>query len=238
MSGPRCSICSLWDRIPGARSTNGRSPELVTRAFYLSSEGHANSKAGDGELYRHPVRKERPDTFTYDPKNPVPTVGGAICCEPRILPPGPLEQSVVEQRSDVLVYTSAPLSEDLEVTGPVKAILYASTSANDTDFTAKLVDVQPGGRALGVCDGLQRLRYRLSLDKPVFVKRNSVYQITVDAGVTSYVFSTGHRIRLEVSSSNFPRFDRNLNSSAPNATVAKLARPNRPSSMKRVTLPR
>ena len=193
-------------------------------AFYLSSEGHANSKEGDGELYRHPVRKERPDTFTYDPKNPVPTVGGAICCEPKILPPGPLEQSAVEQRSDVLVYTSAQLSDDLEVTGPVKAVLYASTSANDTDFTVKLVDVQPGGRAVSVCDGLQRLRYRLSLDKPVFVKRNSVYQITVDAGVTSYVFSTGHRIRLEVSSSNFPRFDRNLNSSAPNATVTKISK--------------
>lgn len=193
-------------------------------AFYLSSEGSANSKAGDGELYRHPVRKERPDTFTYDPKSPVPTVGGPICCEPKILPPGPLDQSAVEKRSDVLVYTSAPLSEDLEVTGPVKAILYASTSANDTDFTAKLVDVEPGGRALGVCDGLQRLRYRLSLDKPVFVKRNSVYQISVDVGVTSYVFSTGHRIRLEVSSSNFPRFDRNLNSSAPNATVTKISK--------------
>ncbi len=193
-------------------------------AFYLSSEGHANSKAGDGELYRHPVRKGRPDTFTYDPKNPVPTVGGAICCEPKILPPGPLEQSAVEQRPDVLVYTSAPLREDLEVTGPVKAILYASTSANDTDFTAKLVDVQADGRAFAVCDGLQRLRYRLSLDKPVFVKRNSAYQITIDTGVTSYVFSNGHRIRLEISSSNFPRFDRNLNSSARNADSTRIVK--------------
>jgi hypothetical protein len=191
-------------------------------AFYLSSGGHANSKAGDGELYRHPVRKAKPDIFTYDPRNPVPTIGGALCCEPKILPPGPLEQSAVEQRPDVLVYTSGPLSEDLEVTGPVKAVLYASTSANDTDFTAKLVDVQPDGGALAVCDGLQRLRYRLSLDEPVFVKRNSVYQISIDAGVTSYVFTNGHRIRLEVSSSNFPRFDRNLNSSAPNANVTKM----------------
>ncbi len=193
-------------------------------AFYLSSEGRANGKAGDGELYRHPVHREPPDSFTYDPKNPVPTAGGAICCEPKVLPPGPLEQSAVEQRPDVLVYTSGPLHEDLEVTGPVKTILYASTSANDTDFTSKLVDVQPDGRALAVCDGLQRLRYRLSLDKPVFVKRNSVYQINIDTGVTSYVFSTGHRIRLEISSSNFPRFDRNLNSSAPNANATKLTK--------------
>lgn len=189
--------------------------------FYLSSGGHANTRAGDGALSRQPVRKASPDTFTYDPKNPVHTAGGAICCESKILPPGPLEQSAAEQRPDVLVYTSAPLSEDMEVTGQVKTLLYVSTSANDTDFTAKLVDVQADGRPLAVCDGIQRMRYRLSLDKPVFVKRNARYQIAIDAGVTSYVFFSGHRIRLEVSSSNFPRFDRNLNSADSNADVAK-----------------
>jgi putative CocE/NonD family hydrolase len=192
--------------------------------FYLTSEGHANSGEGDGGLSRLTTRKARPDTFIYDPRNPVPTVGGAICCEPKILPPGPLEQSSVEQRHDVLVYTSDPLGEDVEVTGPVKALLYVSTSANDTDFTAKLVDVDRDGHALAVCDGLQRLRYRLSLEKPVFVKRNAVYQITIDAGVTSYVFAAGHHIRLEVSSSNFPRFDRNLNSSGPNADATKIVK--------------
>ncbi len=192
--------------------------------FYLDSNGHANSRGGDGILTRHPIPKARPDTFVYDPKDPVPTVGGAICCEPKILPPGPLEQSNVEQRKDVLVYTSGPLGEDVEVTGPVKALLYVSTSANDSDFTAKLVDVERDGHALAVCDGLQRLRYRLSLEKPVFVKRNAVYQIAIDAGVTSYVFAAGHRIRLEVSSSNFPRFDRNLNSAALNGDVTKIAK--------------
>jgi putative CocE/NonD family hydrolase len=192
--------------------------------FYLSSDGHANSREGDGGLSRRNTRKARPDIFVYDPRNPVPTVGGAICCEPKILPPGPLEQSSVEQRHDVLVYTSDALGEDVEVTGPVKALLYVSTSANDTDFTAKLVDADRNGHALAVCDGLQRLRYRLSLEKPVFVKRNAVYQITIDAGVTSYVFAAGHRIRLEVSSSNFPRFDRNLNSSGPNADVTKIVK--------------
>lgn len=180
--------------------------------IYLSSNGHANSASGDGRLQWQTVRRSQADVFTYDPKFPVPTMGGSICCDPKLLPPGPLDQSPVETRQDVLVYTSAPLPESIEVTGPVRAVLYVATSANDTDFTAKLVDVQPDGKALIITDGIQRLRYRLSLDKPVFVKRNTAYQISIDTGVTSYVFAAGHRLRLEVSSSNFPRFDRNLNS--------------------------
>jgi len=189
--------------------------------LYLESEGGANSSAGNGTLRWQPVSRSKTDTFTYDPRDPVPTKGGAICCEPKILPPGPLDQTAVEARNDVLVYTSAPLAEDLEVTGPVRTILYVSTSANDTDFTAKIVDVAPGGRPLLVTDGIQRLRYRLSLAKPIFVKHNQAYQISVDAGVTSHVFASGHRIRLEVSSSNFPRFDRNMNTTAPNAEQGK-----------------
>lgn len=189
--------------------------------LYLRSDGHANTKAGDGTLQWKPVQKSPDDVFVYDPKNPVPTTGGSICCEPTILAPGPLDQSAVEARSDVLVYTSPPLTVETEVTGPVRTVLYASTSANDTDFTAKLVDVQPDGRPLLVTDGIQRLRYRLSLDRPVFVKRNSAYQVSVDSGVTSYVFAPGHRIRVEVSSSNFPRFDRSLNSLRPNADEFK-----------------
>ncbi len=191
-------------------------------ALYLSSKGHANSTAGDGALYWHRVEKSAADVFTYNPKNPVPTVGGAICCEANLLPPGPLDQTAVEARSDVLVYTSTPLSEEMEVTGPVRVVLYVATSANDTDYTAKLVDVDPEGRPLLVSDGIERLRYRLSLAQPVFVKRNTPYQINIDAGVTSYVFATGHRIRLEVSSSNFPRFDRNLNSFRANADETRI----------------
>lgn len=179
--------------------------------LYLRSGGHANSVLGDGELDWQPVRKSQSDGFIYDPMNPVPTRGGAICCDPKLLPPGPLDQTAVESRPDVLVYTSAPLTDEIEVTGPVRVALYVATSAPDTDFTAKLVDVYPDGMPLNVTDGIQRLRYRLSLSQPAFVKRNSPYQITVDAGVTSYVFGARHRIRLEVSSSNFPRFDRNLN---------------------------
>jgi uncharacterized protein len=192
--------------------------------IYLSSKGHANSASGDGILQWQPVQKSQPDTFTYDPKNPVPTAGGAICCEPNQLPPGPLDQMRVESRRDVLVYTSAPLSQDMELTGPVRVVLYAATSANDTDYTAKLVDVWRDGRPLLVTDGMQRLRYRLSLTQAVFGKRNTAYQISIDAGVTSYVFPAGHRIRLEISSSNFPRFDRNLNSLRPNSDETKITK--------------
>lgn len=189
--------------------------------FYLDSHGQANSANGDGELRtrfgENLNENHGSDHFVYNPATPVPTTGGAICCNPRLLPAGPLDQSAVEQRRDVLVYTSNPLGEEMEVTGPVGATLYIATSANDTDFTAKLVDVFPDGRALLVTDGIARLRYRMSLSKPVFVKRNAIYQIHIDAGVTSWVFAPRHRIRLEVSSSNFPRFDRNLNSNRPNA---------------------
>jgi putative CocE/NonD family hydrolase len=191
---------------------------------YLSSNGHANSLSGDGALQWQPVRKSPNDAFSYDPKDPAPTTGGAICCDPRVLPPGPLDQSAVERRNDVLVYTSNPLADDMEVTGLVRVVLYVATSANDTDFTTKLVDVQPNGSPLLVADGIQRLRYRLSLEEPAFVKRNTPYQITVDAGVTSYVFAAGHRIRLEVSSSNFPRFDRSMNSMAANADEGKMTK--------------
>ena len=187
--------------------------------LYLSSGGHANAASGDGALQWQPETEPEtgsvPDTFIYDPKHPVPTAGGAICCQPAVLPPGPLDQSLIEKRNDVLVYTTSPLREELEVTGIIKVLLYVSTSANDTDFTAKLVDLSPEGQPLLVTDGIQRLRYRLSLDRPVLVRKNAAYQVTVDAGVTSYVFAPGHSIRLEVSSSNFPRFDRNLNSARP-----------------------
>jgi len=192
--------------------------------LYLASSGHASTESGDGELTWQLPHKSKTDSFTYDPHNPVPTMGGAVCCEPRIFPPGPLDQSTIETRPDVLVFTSPPLAEEIEVTGPVRTILYVSTSANDTDFTAKLVDVQPDGKPLLVTDGIQRLRYRLSLSNPAYVKRNQAYQISVDTGVTSYVFAPHHRIRLEVSSSNFPRYDRNMNATGPNADQSKFVK--------------
>ena len=189
--------------------------------LYLVSAGNANTSAGNGALSWQLPWKSKADTYTYDPRNPVPTSGGAVCCEPAVFPPGPLDQRTVETRQDVLVYTSPPLAEEIEVTGPVRTILYVSTSANDTDFTAKLVDIQPDGKALLVTDGIQRLRYRLSLSNPVYGKRYQAYQISVDTGVTSWVFAARHRIRLEVSSSNFPRYDRNLNVIGPVADQSK-----------------
>ncbi|MBI4873757.1 MAG: CocE/NonD family hydrolase [Acidobacteria bacterium] len=179
--------------------------------MYLSSRGNANTLGGDGVLTNRPGRREPPDRYAYDPRNPAPTQGGAVCCNPKTFPWGPMDQRPVERRRDVLVYDSRPLKEDLEVTGPVKVILHVSTSAPDTDFTAKLVDVFPDGLARNLTDGILRLRYRQSLERPVLSRPNEIYSVTIDAGVTSNVFKAGHRLRLEISSSNFPRFDRNPN---------------------------
>jgi putative CocE/NonD family hydrolase len=166
---------------------------------------------GDGTLESAPQPKSVPDQFVYDPMKPVPTMGGAVCCNPLIFPWGPMDQRAVEKRRDVLVYTSTPLSEDLEVTGSVQLVLRASSNAPDTDFTAKLVDVFPNGEARNLTDGILRARYRESLEKPKLMKPGEVYRMEIDAGVTSNLFRKGHRLRVEISSSNFPRFDRNLN---------------------------
>lgn len=181
-------------------------------AYFLRSKGRANSLRGDGELKMEGVPgNEPPDEYVYDPMFPVPTNGGNNCCFPEIVAWGGYDQTQVEQREDVLVYTSQPLAEDVEVTGPVVAKIYASSSAPDTDFTAKLVDVHPDGYALNLCDGIIRARYRETQERQVLMVPGSIYEFTVDLGPTSNVFKAGHRIRLEVSSSNFPRFDRNLN---------------------------
>jgi len=194
--------------------------------FYLSSGGHANSVSGNGTLRENEPGVNPADRFVYDPMKPVPTVGGAVCCNPKKFLWGPLDQRQVERRRDVLVYTSSPLKHPLEIAGPVRVVLYAATSAADTDFTAKLVDVWPDGRAINLTDGILKLRYRESLAKPVPAKPGEIYRITIDAGPTAVLFQTGHAIRLEVSSSNFPRFARNLNTGSPAAedTVVRTAR--------------
>ncbi len=192
--------------------------------FYLSSGGRANTLDGDGRLQRAEPGEQKPDQFVYDPRNPAPTAGGAVCCNPKVLPWGPADQRAVEKRRDVLVYTSAPLKRPLEVTGPIRVVLYVSTSQPDTDFTAKLVDVFPTGEARNLTDGILRLRYRESLEKAVPARPGEVYPITIDAGVTSNQFGKGHRIRVEISSSNFPRFDRNPNTGRPVADEKELRR--------------
>jgi len=194
-------------------------------SFYFDSRGQANTAQGDGALHRKPVTTDSTDQFIYDPRKPVPTRGGAVCCDPKIFAWGPMDQRAVEQRHDVLVYSTSPLRHDVEVTGAVRVILYASTSATDTDFTAKLVDVFPSGEARNLTDGILRLRYRDGLDKAALARPGEVYPLTIDAGVTSNVFLAGHSIRVEISSSNFPRFDRNPNTGGPFAdeTVLKKA---------------
>jgi len=190
--------------------------------LYFQSQGRANSLNGDGGLGPRPPRKASNDRFEFDPRNPVPTAGGAVCCDPKIFPWGPMDQRRVEQRPDVLVFTSPPLTQDLEVTGQTQVVLYASTSAADTDFTAKLVDVFPTGEARNLSDGILRLRYRNSLAKAELAHPGEIYKLTIDAGVTSNVFLKGHRVRVEISSSNFPRFDRNPNTGRPIADETTL----------------
>jgi putative CocE/NonD family hydrolase len=202
-------------------------PHAHPERFYLESRGHANTLAGDGRLRLRAVADAAPggaatDRFVFDPQDPVPTAGGAACCNPKVFPWGPKDQRAVEQRRDVLVYTTAPLRRDVEVIGPVRVVLYAATSARDTDFTAKLVDVFPDGRAQNLTDGILRLRYRKSLEKPELARPGEICKLTIDAGVTGNVFQKGHRIRMEISSSNFPRFDRNPNTGEPIADATEL----------------
>ena len=179
--------------------------------WYLHSGGNANTVLGDGALSSQAPAEEPVDGFTYDPGFPVPTMGGNTCCYPHIVPWGPDDQRPIEMRSDVLCYTSDPLEADLEVTGPIKVVLYAATDGLDTDWTAKLVDVSAGGYAMNLCDGIIRARYRESTSEPSLLESNAIYEYEIDLAVTGNVFRKGHQIRVEVSSSNFPRFDRNLN---------------------------
>ncbi|MEA2597510.1 MAG: uncharacterized protein QOF01_3979 [Thermomicrobiales bacterium] len=179
--------------------------------FFLHSGGDANSIAGDGVLSQDEPGSERPDVYLYDPFHPVPSFGGQLCCYPSQLPPGAFDQRPVEQRMDVLVFKTEPLDHDVEVSGPVTLTFWASTSAPDTDFTAKLVDVYPDGYARNLTDGIIRARYRQGTDQPRPIARGEVYEYQIDLWATSNLFRRGHRLALEVSSSNFPRFDRNPN---------------------------
>lgn len=193
-------------------------PEAKQMRYYLHSGGSANSLRGDGELSLSRPKKESPDKFTYDPANPVPTIGGSLCCDAEHYEPGPRDQRSGENRDDVLVYSTPALAEDVEVTGPVTLEVWVKSTAVDTDFTAKLVDVSPGGFAVDLTDGILRMRYRDSPEKAELMNPGQVYKIVVDLWATSNVFEKGHAIRLDLSSSNFPRFDRNLNTGAEQAT--------------------
>ena len=192
------------------------------RPMYFTSGGRANGDRGDGRLtWDKPAGASPADTFSYDPANPVPSLGGNNCCGTPT-PAGPKDQRPIEARPDVLLYTSEPLSEPLEVTGPVKVVLYAASDAPDTDFVAKLVDVRPDGTSYNMAEGILRARYRESLSRPALLKPGEVYRFEIDLVGTSVEFQKGHRMRVHVTSSHFPQFDRNPNTGATFGTTAEL----------------
>ena len=184
--------------------------------YYFHSKGNANTLSGNGLLNTKPAGKEAEDRYTYDPADPVWTVGGM----------GPYDQTKMEEREDVLVYSTPVLKKDTEVTGPVKVILYASSSAVNTDFTAKLTDVYPDGRSMRICEGIIRASYRNKGEAPSNIEAGKVYEYTIDLWATSNLFKKGHMMRVEISSSNFPRFDRNLNSGNYFATDTTMVKAN------------
>jgi uncharacterized protein len=179
--------------------------------YYLRSTMPANGLQGGGTLSTAAPAEEKPDQYVYDPNDAVPTIGGPLCCQPLPTGVGPQDQRSAEARGDVLVFSSPAFTQNTEVTGPISLDLYVSSSAVDTDFTGKVVDVWPSGFAQNLTEGILRLRYRNSPERPELGNPGEIYHITVDLWATSNVFLPGHKLRLEVSSSNFPRFDRNLN---------------------------
>jgi uncharacterized protein len=188
------------------------SKETITTAFYLRSNGRANSVAGDGRLEVESAESEPPDIFVYDPLEPVPSAGGSSCCNPGITPMGPRSQEAVEVRQDVLIYTSPSLTDSLTIVGPVRVIVWAVSSALDTDFIARLCDVDEAGASINVTAGILRGRFRNSITSPTLLTPGEPVEYMIDLGSTSYVFGRNHRMRLQVTSSSFPEWDRNLNS--------------------------
>jgi putative CocE/NonD family hydrolase len=188
-------------------------------SFYLHSAGHANSRFGDGTLSVRKPEAESTDSFQYDPAHPVPFITDPTSSQIG----GPDDYSAIERRDDVLVYMTEPLQEEVEVTGPVHVDLYASSTAPDTDFMSKLVDVWPSGFVQRLCDGMVRARFREGMDRPSLIEPGEVYQYSIDCWNTSQVFKIGHRIGLEISSSAFPKYDRNLHTGAPLGVTTEMA---------------
>ena len=194
------------------------------REFPLARTRNTKYYLRNGALSTDAPGAEEPAAYEYDPANPVPTIGGRLCCGNNQLPPGPADQRPNEGRPDVLVFSTPPLTKDVEATGWVKATLYASSSAVDTDFTALLADVEPSSYARFLTDGVARARYRNSTTRPEPIEPGKIYEYAIDLWATSNLFKAGHRIRLYVSSSNFPRFNRNLNTGEPIAGSTRLVK--------------
>lgn len=214
MGANRWRTADEWP-IPGTRYVE----------HYFHSGGRANSLFGDGRLDRRRPEAEPPDRFGYDPRDPVPTLGGSTCCGEDItpVPMGPRDQRPAEWRPDVLCYTTPPLPADVEVTGPIKVVLWAASTASDTDFTAKVVDVSPTGFAMNVAQGIIRARFRESWEAPTLLEPGRIYRYEIDCWSSSNCFLPGHRIRVEIASSNFPQFDRNPNTGHAFALDAELS---------------
>jgi putative CocE/NonD family hydrolase len=190
--------------------------------FYLASDGHANTMHGDGTLATAAPSGDRPDRFTYDPMKPVTSYGGNVCCTGTAVSAGAFDQRKMETRDDILVYTSTPFADGIELSGPIEPTFYVSSDARDTDFTVKVLDVYPDGRAYNLDESIQRMRFRDGYDKPlVWMEPGKIYKVTLQPLTTSNFFAPGHRLRIEVSSSNFPRFDRNLNTGGRNFDESK-----------------
>ncbi len=200
------------------QSANTFPPENAQMTtYYLQSAGKANSLYGDGKLtLSKPNTTNQADAFTYNPLNPVLSWGGNVCCTGNAIKGGAYDQQAMETRHDILVYTTEPLKEGVEITGFIESTLYISSDAKDTDFTIKLIDVYPDGRAYNLDETIQRVRYREGYDKMVFMEKDKVYKLELSQMATSNYFERGHSIRIEISSSNFPRFARNLNTGGNN----------------------
>ena len=188
----------------------------ILTAYYLNSNGKSNSLFGDGSLTTTKANSDNSDSFTYDPMNPVPSYGGNVCCTGNAIKGGAFDQYQMETRNDILVYTSDILKEGVEISGFIESTLYVSSDAKDTDFTIKLIDVYPDGKAYNLDETIQRVRYREGYDKEVFMEKDTVYKLDLTPMSTSNYFEKGHSIRIEISSSNFHRFARNLNTGGNN----------------------
>jgi hypothetical protein len=187
----------------------------VESAWYLHSEGRANTLSGDGWLSEAPATDEPPDTCVHMPRGPLPSRGGHACCWEDFTPMGPSDQRPAERLAGVLCYTSEPLAEPLEVTGPVSVTLFAATDQVDADWVARLIDVHPDGRAINLTEGILRASFREGLDRRVLLERDRIYEYRIDLRATSNVFLPGHRLRVDVASSSFPHWDANPGTGQP-----------------------
>jgi uncharacterized protein len=192
----------------------------VPTPYYFHSEGFANSLTGDGTISIQPPDMESPDTYVYDPRSPSISRGGHSCCRETLAPQGCYDQRPVERFKDILCFTSEILAAPLEVTGYICVVLWAATTAVDTDWVAKLIDVFPDGRAMNLTEGILRASFRESLENPVLLERERIYKYSIDLRATCNIFMVGHRIRVDISSASFPHWDRNPNNGALFGTVS------------------